>query len=810
MELPVDRLFTYSVPASLKESARLGFRALVPFGRRTITGYIISFVSEPEVKDVKEIIDVLDDEPLFDEKRLKFFKWLSSYYFSSLGDALSLTHPPSANIKSSRHFSISGKGAAAFDKSREQGEGGENGLTSFEKDMLGAVKNGASAVSLERRFKGKPVCAALRSLVKKGLLNEETRLKGGASEKTERFAMLLNHVAEPDAGFFRRAPLKEKLWRHLKENGETPVAELGRAFGSVAGALKSLKDAGFAEIIEKRALRDPLSDLKARLSNHEPAPEQAEAIKAVSNAVDRGGYAPFLLFGVTGSGKTLVYLNAIEHAVKCGKKAIFTVPEIALTPWPAAYLKQRFPGRVALWHSGLSEGERLDEWQRIKRGEADIVVGARSALFAPIKDLGLIIVDEEHETSYKQEEGVRYNGRDAALKLAHTLGVAVVLGSATPSVETFYNATSAGKLTPLYLKSRVEGTLLPEVELIDMRGKKAGVFSERLKALLSETLEKKEQALLFLNRRGFSSTLICKDCGRTFPCLNCSVTLTLHKRPLPGSLTCHYCDLSVPAPDECPDCKGTNLAEPGYGTEKVEDEAKALFSHARVIRMDKDTTGPRSAAMEIITAVEAREADILVGTQMASKGHHFPGITLVGVISADTSLNIPDFRGAERTFHLITQALGRAGRGEKPGVAVIQTLNPGHYAFTSAMAHDYEVFFNEEIKLRREVFYPPFSRLCSIRLDGLKETAVTKAAVALKASADAMQRRRAQGIAVLGPAPALIPKLRGRYRWNLLVKGDAKDINGLHSFITGVKAAFDAKKHTGVSLTIDMDPVSIV
>ncbi|TAN60365.1 primosomal protein N' [bacterium] len=802
VELPIDTVFSYSVPEDLKGAVKLGLRALVPFGKRTVTGYIVGFTHEPGVTGVKAIIDLLDEAPLFEEKRLKFFKWLAQYYFAHLGEALSLSHPAGINISSKRFVSVTESGLTALD---------DGDYTPVEKTVLKGAFKRVAVSALEKRLKGVPVNAAIRHLVKKGFLKEELLLKGGGTERTEKFAALATPLTLPAPDFFKRAPLREKLWSHLKENGETALVELNKLFGGAAGALKNLTEAGLVNITVKNTLRDPLSEVEDRRSDHEPGKEQAEAITAIVRAIDKGGYNPFLLFGVTGSGKTLVYLNAIEHAVKHGKKAIFTVPEITLTPWPAAYLKQRFPGRVALWHSGLSDGERFDEWQRVQRGEADIVVGARSALFAPIKDLGLIIVDEEHETSYKQEDGIRYNGRDAALKLAQTLGITVVLGSATPSVETFYNATVSGKLASLYLKSRVEGSALPEVEVVDMRGKKNVIFSDRLKTLLSEALVAKNQALLFVNRRGFSSTIICKDCGRTFPCLNCSVTLTLHKRPAPGVLKCHYCDLSLPVPNVCPDCKGVNLAEPGIGTEKVEQEAALLFPEARVIRMDRDTVDGHTGVKEIIAAVEDREADILVGTQMASKGHHFPGITFVGVVAGDTSLNMPDFRGAERTFHLITQAGGRAGRGDRPGRVIVQTINPEHYAFKCSVLHDYESFFNEEIAIRKEVFYPPFSRLCLLRLDGLRDDSVMQAGVALKTAAERFIKGRGKGgIAVLGPAPAIVAKVKGRFRWNLLVKGDATDINGLHSFIKGIKAVFEAKKQAGVSLTIDMDPLSIV
>jgi len=788
--LPIEAAFTYSIPEELRGEARLGKRVLVPFGKRTVTGYILGLSSSPppDVSVIKPIIDILDSVPLFDEKRLKFLKWVSSYYFAPLGEVLALTHPGSANIKSARVLK-----AAAHEHANIENP--------FAAEIFEAAKKGATLVSLTRRFKNRPVYSTVESLKKKGLLVEVEGLRGGGSVKTSIFASAVPVSPMP---VFKNSPLQEKVYNYLLENGETTLSNISAALGESRDAVSRLAQKGLAVVEERQVMRDPISDITARDSSHTPNEEQAKAISEIKNALSNGGYSPFLLYGVTGSGKTLVYLKILEETVRLGKKAIILAPEIALTPWPAAYLKTLFPGRVALAHSGLSEGERMDEWARVLNGEADIVVGARSALFSPIKELGLIIVDEEHETSYKQEDGVRYNARDAALVLGRELGITVVLGSATPSVETFQNAIT-GKLKPLRILNRVDNRGLPEVEILDMKGHKE-VISQRLMDLIQETLASKKQAILFLNRRGFSSCLICRDCGHSFTCLNCSVTLTLHKGA--RSLICHYCDLTMPAPDECPSCKGLDLITPGSGTERVEEEVKRLFPEARVGRLDRDTSSAKGAAKRTIDNMEEGRLDILIGTQMVSKGHHFPNVTLVGVISGDTSLNIPDFRSAERTFQLITQAAGRSGRGIDAGRVVIQTLNPGHYCLGAALSHDYDSFFSKEIEAREELDYPPFTRLCVVRVDGTNERRVIDSINGLKAAIERIVKSKRMAIQALGPAPALVSKVRGRHRWQMLLKG--ADLKTLHSVAGALKVIFEKQKDNGASLILDMDPLATV
>jgi len=805
VSLPVEGTYTYAVPPELRNDARIGVRALVPFGKRTVTGFITAVKDSPPagVKGIKHVIDILDGKPLFDEKKLKFFAWMTSYYFAPPGEVLSLICPAGLDVKSSRRIALTPEGAAAL--------GIMEGMEGAEKEVLTLAKNGSTVSNCVRRLKNRPVYSVIERLKKKGFLTEELIIKGGIKPKTAIYAILKDDARLAHETLKTKAPIQAKVISYLlaKKVGnahpakDASLEDIRKTLGNCSGAINKLAEKGVISLEERPVARDPLSDIVPRDASFTPNPGQQKAIDEITKAVTKNTFSPFLLYGITGSGKTLVYLNAIEEAIRAGKKALYLVPEISLTPWPAAYLAGRFPGRVAVSHSGLSAGERCDEWMRIIKNEADVVVGARSALFSPIQDLGLIIVDEEHEASYKQEDGVRYNARDAALMLGQTLGITVVLGSATPSLETFQNAKT-GKITLITLKNRVNVQGLPDVDLVDMRGKKNEVFSETLKTLVSETLKDGNQTLLFLNRRGFSNFIICKDCGYAFTCPNCSVTMTMHKRE--GSLKCHYCDAAMPLPDACPQCGGSHLRHPGIGTEKIEENIRAEFPKAKTGRMDSDTTRKKGAAKKIIAAVEDKELDVLIGTQMVSKGHHFPGITLVGVISGDTSLNIPDFRGAERTFQLIIQAAGRAGRGEHPGRVVIQTLNPEHYCFINSAAHDYEGFFEAEISHRKELGYPPFGRLCCIRMEGRKETEVSKCAQILKGITDKM--KKPPDITVLGPSPSLIPKLKGRFRFLLLIK--AGGAGTMHSFVRALKKELDSKKPSSVSVTVDMDPSSVV
>ena len=850
VEAPVEGTFTYSVSGELLPVVRLGCKVTVPFGRRTVTGHILGLSSNlPTTASedfdggkVKDIGDVIDTTPLFGARRLRFLRWLSAYYFAPIGEVIKLITPPPAGVKVIRYFTITEAGLKPVGSSggvlkKRRGTSGEV------LRVLGGAKGAKSLKALSTALKGRPVSGVLASLKKEGLVTEELRIEGG-SIKVEKVVTLAPSAPSGGGGGGdygedysgdcddRLSGLKGRLQREVyaylfellseseplsrSGSGTTPIGapacevtlkEIVKRFPTARPVVSALEAKGLLEVKEREVKRDPFAGITGKSADFTPTPLQKEAIEALIESVASGTFSPFLLHGVTGSGKTFVYLKVLDEVIRLGKKGLFLVPEISLTPWPVAYLKDRYPGRVAVMHSGLSKGERFDEFRRIQRGEVDIVVGARSALFAPLKDIGLIIVDEEHDTSYKQEEGVRYHGRDSALMLGQYLGATVVLGSATPSVETFYNGCS-GRYKVLTLPGRVGSDGMPHIEVVDMRGRKGDVLSPPLQNLLKDNMDGGDQGMLFLNRRGYSHSLICHDCGYYFMCPNCSVSLTFHK----GSkkIKCHYCDYWEVLPESCPECNSVNVVDPGAGTERVEEIVEERLPGARVIRMDRDTTSKRGSVKGIIDKVESHEVDILVGTQMVSKGHHFPGITVVGIVSGDTSLSLPDFRAGERTFQLICQAAGRAGRGGGDSHVIIQSLSPDHGCFGYAAAHDYEGFYREEVGLRELAGYPPFTRLCMLRFDGLSEERVLRGAERIRALAESLPDGRRRGITVLGPAPAVMSRLKNRYRYNILIKGS--DVKVLHRVVSTLKHNYDLLnlRKGGVTLTIDMDPLSVV
>ncbi len=532
-----------------------------------------------------------------------------------------------------------------------------------------------------------------------------------------------------------------------------------------------------------------------------PTADQESAIAAIVERLQGGGFAPFLLHGITGSGKTEVYLRVIERALALGKSALVLVPEIALTPQLGARFRQRFGEQVATFHSGLTPAQRRDEWERVQDGSARIGLGARSALFLPLHELGVVIVDEEHETTFKQDESPRYNARDLAVARAKLEGAVVVLGSATPSLETRSNA-DAGRYQVLRLPARVLERPLPEVELVDLAKSERqpeGILTQKLATALAATIERGEQAILFLNRRGFAPYVSCKDCGHTYRCGECDVSLTLHKRR--GVLACHYCGYEEPAPDRCQSCDGHKVSAYGLGVERLEDELLATLGDVKLARLDRDTVRSKKELDRELGRFHSGEAQILLGTQMVTKGHDFPGVTLVGVAMADASLNFPDFRAAERTFQLLTQVAGRAGRGERPGKVLVQTFSPTHYAVRAAAKHDYDTFYAEELAARRELGYPPFSHLALVRCEGLVEADVIAHAEEL----GELLRKRAGGeVSVLGPAPAPLARLRGNYRVQLLIK--SKQRKSLRAAL----ASPLGKTRAGVRQILDVDPYGML
>lgn len=732
--LYLDKTFHYRVPELLLKEALTGRRALVPFGNRKLTGYILGEAAGSEIANLKEIIEVLDSEPLWTAGELEFFRWTASYYQHPLGEVLRTALPAGINIQT------------------RKGSSGEQG--------------------------------------------EMTR---GKSPRRERF-YLPGQVLTPP-----RQPSSKALeiLSVIRESGVISAAELRKRFGACAPQLKRLVELGLSTVEEREVYRDPFKN--CIVNRDEPRllhTHQKNALDAVSKSLDRQQLTPFLLYGVTGSGKTEVYLQAIAHALELGKNALVLVPEIALTPQLTSRFQARFGGGIAILHSALSDGERYDEWRRIRRGLARIVIGARSAIFAPLDKIGIIIVDEEHEASFKQSDGLRYNARDLALVRGQMEQAAVVLGSATPSVTSIY-AANEGRLTLLELPERVEGRPMPLVELVTMKGNKETI-SKVLTTCLTETYEQGRQAIIFLNRRGFATFLVCEDCGKPLTCPNCSVTLTYHRQR--GQSLCHYCDYAVPAPGTCPTCGGTTLSELGAGTEKLEHNLKELLPSARVLRMDSDTTSGKGSHERLLNRMNDGSADILVGTQMIAKGHDFPEVTLVGVVNAEASLGMPDFRAAERTFQLLSQVIGRAGRGENPGRVVVQATDTEHYAIKSAAEHDSAGFYKQELEFRREAGYPPFSYLAAFAISGLVEQTVSEQADITAHLLAQLKTELKIRVEILGPAQSPIYRLRNRYRRQILLK--AVNRSDLHRLL-----AYWRQRATTIStvrISVDIDPVDLM
>ncbi|HEY8415616.1 MAG TPA: primosomal protein N' [Thermaerobacter sp.] len=662
---------------------------------------------------------------------------------------------------------------------------------------------------MERRY----LCLfvqALRAMLPPGARGERVRL---APQRWVRLRADAGEIRAELEKLRARAPRQAALLDLLLKAGELPQSRLLRQAGASHGSLKALVDRGWVEIDE----REPAPGLAGPLPPRDVPPplteEQAEACRRLGESLRGRGPRVTLLHGVTGSGKTEVYLRAIAQVLAAGRGAICLVPEIALTPQTVARFRARFGDRVAVLHSAMSATERLGAWRRIRAGRHPVVVGARSAVFAPLPDLGLVIVDEEHETSYKQEETPRYHAREVALARAGIEGAAVILGSATPSVETYYRARS-GEIGLLRLSRRVADRPLPAVEVVDMRREfEAGnrsIFSRRLHRLIEERLASRQQVLLFLNRRGYHTVLLCRECGFVLRCPHCDVSLTYHQLPS-GRMQCrcHYCDHRQVPPTVCPGCGGRTIRPFGLGTQRVEEHARRLFPGARIQRMDADVTARRGTHEAIYRRFAAGQIDILIGTQMIAKGWDVPGVTLVGVVSADTALHMPDFRRHERTFALLEQVAGRAGRGPEPGVVVIQTYTPEHYCLEAVRNHDYEAFFAREIEERRELSFPPFSHLVRAVVAGTDRKAVERAATGLAAAwREEVAARGVPGGQVTPAAPAPIERLRGRWRWHVLARAGERE--GLLAATRAAAARVRPSWPEGVLLQLDADPVSML
>ncbi|MBI5606272.1 MAG: primosomal protein N' [Deltaproteobacteria bacterium] len=794
---PLDHLLTYEIPSDLFPEPKIGQRVLVPLRKKWVTGYLWEEIGPPEAgPEIKAVSEILDPSPIFSEDMRPFFLWIARYYLYPLGQVLKAALPPGLSVSSYQSVEITPHGISVLQEGR---------LPEKEKIILQSLFSKGQSLS---RFLPEEK-SSLPGLEAMGFIQQTTLLKKeSARPKKEKWIY-------PGACFQRDLfPEKDQpLFDLLSACSCRSLKDLRVQIPLSPQRLATLGRKGLVEIREQVCWRDPFGEILAVENGPlELTGEQAQALNRIKEGLGSGSYQTLLLHGITGSGKTEVYLRAAAEALEQGRQALILVPEIGLIPQMEGRFRLQFGEKIALLHSGLNPGERLDQWRRLQSGSAMIAIGTRSAIFAPLKALGLIVVDEEHDPSYKQTDSLRYNARDLALVRGQMTQAVVVLGSATPSISTLYLRRQK-KIGYLAIHKRVLEQKLPEIHLIDLKkyrqGRRIPLFSPPLQEAMARNLDQGKQTLLFLNRRGFDTLILCTLCGAAIKCRNCSLTLTYHARE--GRLQCHTCGYHLPLPERCPECHQAGIKALGMGTEKVEQELRALFPTAAIDRMDRDTVTRKKSHFEILKKLRDEKTDILIGTQMITKGHDFPQVTLIGVLCADLSLNWPDFRGGERTFQLLAQVAGRAGRGTHPGQVFIQTYNPDHYIFKYVCLHDYIGFYNQEVHFRRALKYPPFSRLINVLFQGNVEARVVE-------TAGKTQRLLMQAVKknhwdpfleLLGPVSAPIAKIKGRYRWQMLLKGENSRI--LHQAAMMIRQAEkDLSQGKGVQIILDMDPVDML
>lgn len=832
-------------PAALTDLT--GRRVLVPLGNRRVTGYVLGLMPEEDIAyTLREIIEFLDPEPLFPAHLVPFFRWVARYYHYPLGEVIKTALPGGLAPRSTKQIHLT-----------------EPGRTELEKLIATADKEMPDWLPrlLEKGFLGAAECRKImgrgrsRRMItawqEQGLVVIREILTGDAVRMKQETCYLCSSIStfppctssEPSKSeveaFGRSLPVAPSAilrFTHVKSlyflkllattapERPVPARELIRAYSGAAKALPFLVEQEVVRQVEQRVFRNPYGEQLSWFSRPERlTDEQEQALSQLIPAIDGKEFATFLLHGVTGCGKTEVYLRAAEAALELGRDVLVLVPEIALATQLEAHFVSRFGDRVLILHSGLSTGERFDQWalafrtQRTKDDKPDqprIVIGARSAVFAPLPDPGVIIVDEEHDSGFKQDDGLRYNGRDLAVLRGRLQKAVVLLGSATPSVTSFFHARQ-GKYTLLTMEKRVQERPLPAITLVDLRDKTAKssglALGHILRERLLETLAQGKQSLLLLNRRGFASVVLCQDCGKPVECRHCHISLTYHKGR--QQLVCHYCGYTLTSSQLCSGCRSGNLVPVGFGTERVEQEVRELLPTARIARLDSDTAADRKKFLHILSAMHNREIDILIGTQMIAKGHDFPDVTLVGVVWADGGLNMPDYRASERTYQLLSQVSGRAGRGDTPGQVIIQTLRPDHYAVAFARDHAYGEMYEREMAIRRMPAFPPMLRMINIHIQGGKEREVEKAAADIGVMCRSFAKSLVKGtkrqpVEVLGPAPSPLDRLRDRYRWQVLLKGAWQE--DLHAVCDQVVTRQGEVAVGDVQIFVDVDPENMM
>ena len=794
LPVPLARAFTYALPETLRHRAKPGCRIMVPFGSRKMTGVILKAHNHAPEVETREALRLLDEEPVFDTKLLDLGRWVAEYYCAPLGDVLRAMAPLTGEMRKSRVWTLTDRGHEVV-RQLLMAEANEDPTV----EILRSLEHRAlSETTLERKHPAAK--RLLKAMEHKGLveleqgLTDRDPLRAPAAKLSVEFrcraeGQKLNKVERELVAYLELHP------------GAHNLEELGKALKGASVAARALARRALLDL-KPEALASNSSWAKPR---HPLNPAQQAAVVAIRAVLDERHFQTFLLHGVTGSGKTEVYMNSIEAALAAGYGALMLVPEIGLTPAAAGQFYARFGDRVAILHSAFNDSERAAQWRRLRSGEATVAIGTRSAVFAPVRNLGLLVVDEEHDGSYKQEETPRYNGRDVAILRGREAGACVVLGSATPSLESRYNV-ERGKSRLLELPERVGDRPMPKVELVDMREefletRKNAVFSRRVVDAVQAKLEAGEQAMLLMNRRGFSSSVSCRSCGERIECVNCAVALTWHKRE--NRLLCHFCNYATRVPEVCPRCGSEHIHFLGSGSERVEEELHRHFAKARIARLDRDTVTGKHKYEEILSGFREGNFDILVGTQMIAKGHDIPNVTLVGVVNADLGLGVPDFRAAERTFQLLTQVAGRAGRHDLPGTVLVQTINPDHYAIRFAAEQNYAKFYEKELEFRRLMRYPPFSALANVLVRAEKQEDALRMSAVL---ADLL-KEPGEGMKVMGPAEAPVPRLKNEFRYQMLIKARSRPL--LNETLRRLQGHALRERWPATALVVDVDPLSL-
>jgi len=803
LPVPLDATFTYLVPEDSPEPV-IGGRVIVPFREQRLCGIVTELHDRKPEFTVKRVSQVLDTTAALTPELMQLGRWIAQYYIAPIGEVFRGMLPLSAEFRRVIGYRIINKGIDALHAASTVGSSlrsrKEPEHQMLEYAVLNRLADGEVVREGTLRSSSGASRAVLQTLVRKKWIAREDLSDVRDASRTIQIATLKQVEGKIN-------PNQQTIIDYLRlQEGERASVDALRELAVPRTTLQTLVKRGLVELSEEAA-GFRMSGMKPRKLEFLLTKDQKTALEAIVTAVDERRFLPMLLHGVTGSGKTAVYLSAMQSVLAKGRSAILLVPEIGLTPAVAADLHQIFGNEVAILHSALTDDERAEQWKRIRSGESHIVVGTRSAVFAPVTSLSLIVVDEEHDHSYKQEEMPRYHARDVAVMRAKMCDAAVVLGSATPSLETYYNAVQ-GKYRLLELPERIEKRPLPEVEVLDMREefqrtKKDEALSRKLIEEIGERLAKQEQVMVLLNRRGYSAFVLCRECGETVQCKNCAIAMTYHKRE--HRLVCHYCGFTRPAPKTCPKCGSEYVQYLGTGSEKLEHVLHGLFPQARIARLDRDTVRGRDDFERMLTALQDGEIDLLVGTQMIAKGHDVAKVTLVGVVGSDAALSFPDFRAAERTFQLLTQVAGRAGRGEAPGRVVLQTFFPDHYAIQFAAAHDYRGFYEKEIRFRSWMHYPPFNAVSNVLVRSQKlDEALAWSGILGKW----FESTRLHGVRVMGPAAAAIVRLKTEYRYHFLLKSPSRE--KMNSVLRAMLDHASEQKIPRNNLIVDVDALSLI